>query len=109
GHRRSGSVMPGVPLPVRVVASPPTTAARFSADMTTDSGGADPMGLFSRMRPTPLDGVDLVLADLDGVVYAGPGALPHAVDSLSRAAEGRRLAFITNNASRRDTTVAAHL
>lgn len=67
------------------------------------------MGLFSRMRPTPLDGVDLVLADLDGVVYAGPGALPHAVDSLNRAAEGRRLAFITNNASRRDTTVAAHL
>ena len=67
------------------------------------------MGLFSRPEPTPLDGVDLVLADLDGVVYAGPGALPHAVDSLNRAADGRRLAYITNNASRRDSTVAAHL
>jgi len=67
------------------------------------------LGLFSRTTPTPLDGVDLVLADLDGVVYAGPGALPHAVESLNRAAESRRLAYITNNASRRDSVVAEHL
>jgi len=60
--------------------------------------------------PTPLDGVDVVLADLDGVVYAGPGALPHAVDSLNRAQqEGRRLGYITNNASRTDASVAEHL
>lgn len=59
---------------------------------------------------TPLDGVDVVLADLDGVVYAGPGALPHAVESLNAAAAaGRRLGFITNNASRTDASVAAHL
>ncbi len=58
---------------------------------------------------TPLDGVDVVLADLDGVVYAGPGAIPHAVASLNRAEEGRRLGFITNNASRTDASVAAHL
>ena len=45
------------------------------------------MALFSRRRTpsTPLDGVDTVLADLDGVVYAGPGALPHAVESLNEA------------------------
>ncbi len=68
------------------------------------------MGLFGRReRATPLDGVDVVLADLDGVVYAGPDALPHAVESLSRAAEGRRLGYITNNASRTDASVAAHL
>lgn len=67
------------------------------------------MGLFGRSSRTPLDGVDVVLADLDGVVYAGPGALPHAVDSLNRAGETRRLGYITNNASRRDATVAAHL
>lgn len=60
--------------------------------------------------PSPLDGVDVVLADLDGVVYAGPGALPHAVDSLNRAQqEGRRLGYITNNASRTDASVAEHL
>ncbi len=67
------------------------------------------MALFGRTRPTPLDGVDVILADLDGVVYAGPGALPHAVESLNRAAQSARLAYITNNASRRDTTVAEHL
>lgn len=69
------------------------------------------MALFSRRRvaSTPLDGVDAVLADLDGVVYAGPKARPHAVESLNRAGETRRLGYITNNASRRDASVAAHL
>ncbi|MDQ1129027.1 glycerol 3-phosphatase-2 [Microbacterium sp. SORGH_AS 888] len=66
------------------------------------------IGLRSRSR-TPLDGVDVVLADLDGVVYAGAGALPHAVESLNRAGESRRLGYITNNASRTDASVAAHL
>lgn len=64
----------------------------------------------SKPAPTPLEGIDVVLTDLDGVVYAGPGALPHAVDSLNRAAdEGRRLGYITNNASRTDASVAEHL
>lgn len=69
------------------------------------------MGLFGRSVAdrTPLDGVDVVLADLDGVVYAGSGALPYAVESLNRASETRRLGFITNNASRTDASVAAHL
>ncbi|MGM7671790.1 HAD-IIA family hydrolase [Microbacterium sp. A93] len=67
------------------------------------------MGLFSRSRPTPLDGVDVVLADLDGVVYAGPGALPHAVESLNQVAASRRVGYITNNASRTDASVAEHL
>lgn len=68
------------------------------------------MALFSRRTAsTPLDGVDAVLADLDGVVYAGPGALPYAVESLNAAGATRRLGFITNNASRRDAVVADHL
>ncbi|WP_102192791.1 HAD-IIA family hydrolase [Microbacterium aurantiacum] len=69
------------------------------------------MALFSKKRPapTPLDGVDTVLADLDGVVYAGPGALPHAVASLNKAAETARIGYITNNASRTDASVAEHL
>ncbi|MGX5697149.1 HAD-IIA family hydrolase [Agromyces soli] len=60
-------------------------------------------------RATPLDGVDAVFADLDGVVYAGPHALPYAVESLNRARDGRAVGYITNNASRSDVSVAAHL
>ncbi|WP_419817723.1 HAD-IIA family hydrolase [Glaciibacter flavus] len=57
----------------------------------------------------PLDGVDVVLADLDGVVYAGAHAIPHAVESLNAAAASVRVGYITNNASRTDAAVAEHL
>jgi HAD superfamily hydrolase (TIGR01450 family) len=70
------------------------------------------MALFRRAQPpasTPLTERDALLADLDGVVYAGPGALPHAIDSLNRASESMRLGYITNNASRTDAAVAEHL
>ncbi len=72
------------------------------------------MGLFTKktdgQNPTPLDGVDAVLADLDGVVYQGPDPIPHAVDSLLRvSSEGLRVGYITNNASRTDAQVAEHL
>lgn len=69
------------------------------------------MALFRRAKPasTPLTGRDAILADLDGVVYAGPHALPHAVDSLNRAAQSARLGYITNNAARTDASVAEHL
>jgi len=69
------------------------------------------MALFRRSTEarTPLDGVDLVLADLDGVVYKGPDPIPHAVESLNAAAETIRVGYITNNASRTDATVAEHL
>ncbi len=67
-------------------------------------------GATTRARPTPLDGVDVLLADLDGVVYTGEGAVPHAVDSILRAqASGRRIGYITNNASRTDAAVAQQL
>lgn len=58
---------------------------------------------------TPLSGVDLVLADLDGVVYRGADAIEHAVASLNRTAESIRVGYVTNNASRTDAHVAAHL
>lgn len=58
---------------------------------------------------TPLDGVDLLLADLDGVVYTGAHAIPHAVESINRAAAARRVGYITNNASRTASDVAEHL
>ena len=58
---------------------------------------------------TPLDGVDLVLADLDGVVYKGPDAIPFAVDALNAAAREHRVGYLTNNASRTAASVAEHL
>lgn len=69
------------------------------------------MSLFSRAAPTiqPLEGVGVVLADLDGVVYKGADAIPFAVESLNRAAKSIRVGYITNNASRTDESVAAHL
>jgi glycerol 3-phosphatase-2 len=62
-----------------------------------------------KMLGTPLDGVDVLLADLDGVVYRGDAAIPYAVDSLNRAQVSLRVGYLTNNASRTDATVAAHL
>ncbi|MCC3271960.1 HAD-IIA family hydrolase [Arthrobacter zhangbolii] len=57
-----------------------------------------------------VSGYDAVFSDLDGVVYAGPHAIPGAVEALGRVADSPvRLAYITNNASRSSETVAAHL
>ena len=63
----------------------------------------------SEPAATPLEGVDLVLADLDGVVYAGPNALPYAVESINRVQRTMRVGYLTNNASRTDAAVASHL
>jgi glycerol 3-phosphatase-2 len=53
---------------------------------------------------------DALLADLDGVVYAGPHAIPGAVESLQQLAGlGVGLGYVTNNASRTPAEVAAHL
>jgi HAD superfamily hydrolase (TIGR01450 family) len=53
---------------------------------------------------------DAVLADLDGVVYAGPHAIPGAVEALRRLAGiNVGLGYVTNNASRSPAEVAAHL
>ncbi|MGW6569484.1 HAD hydrolase-like protein [Streptomyces sp. NPDC054975] len=53
---------------------------------------------------------DTALLDLDGVVYAGGEAIPHAVDALAAArAGGMHLAYVTNNALRTPDAVAAHL
>lgn len=60
-------------------------------------------------EPAPLDGVDVVLADLDGVVYRGAEAIPHAIESINRAGESRTIGYITNNASRTPQSVAEQL
>lgn len=57
--------------------------------------------------PTPLDGIEVLFADLDGVVYRGPDPIPYAVESINAAVVP--VGYITNNASRTDATVAEHL
>jgi glycerol 3-phosphatase-2 len=73
----------------------------------THSEGSSP--LLPHRRPPAAD-YDVALLDLDGVVYTGQGAVPGAVSALRQAREaGLRLAFVTNNASRSPSAVAAHL
>lgn len=64
-----------------------------------------------RAANTPLAALyDTALLDLDGVVYRGADAVPHAVSSLMAAAKaGMHLAYVTNNASRTPAAVAEHL
>jgi HAD superfamily hydrolase (TIGR01450 family) len=61
------------------------------------------------VTPTPLTGVDLLLADLDGVVYRGPTAIEYAIESINAVRSPVRTGYITNNASRTDVSVAEHL
>lgn len=50
------------------------------------------------------------ILDLDGVVYVGSDAVPHAIDALNSAVDrGVRLTAATNNASRVPADVAGHL
>lgn len=58
---------------------------------------------------TPLAGIEVVLADLDGVIYRGSDAIPYAVESINAIDRSIRVGYITNNASRTDAAVAAHL
>lgn len=53
---------------------------------------------------------DVALLDLDGVIYIGRSPVPGAAAALGKAADcGLRLAFVTNNASRTPSAVAALL
>jgi len=54
-------------------------------------------GLIGSARPL-VEVYDLVLLDLDGVVYIGQAAVPGAAEALDRVrAAGVRTAFVTNN------------
>ncbi|GGL25360.1 HAD-IIA family hydrolase [Phycicoccus endophyticus] len=54
-----------------------------------------------------LERYDAVVCDLDGVVYRGTDAVPHAVETLS--ALSAPVVYATNNASRTPGAVASHL
>lgn len=55
----------------------------------------------------PVESVEALVCDLDGVVYRGPTAVPHAVEILSRV--DVPVIYATNNASRAPEEVAEHL
>jgi glycerol 3-phosphatase-2 len=63
-----------------------------------------------RAEGSLIRGFDGIVCDLDGVVYRGKAAVPHAVESLSCAiAAGVHVVYATNNASRAPAEVGAHL
>jgi glycerol-1-phosphatase len=76
---------------------------------TTSPTGPTTLPFLRMTEPTPLDGVDLILTDLDGVIYTGRFAIPHAVESINSAAKTIKIGYITNNASRTPESVAEHL
>ncbi|CAB4863472.1 MAG: HAD-IIA family hydrolase [Actinobacteria bacterium] len=62
------------------------------------------------MTTTAIPDHDVLLFDLDGVVYVGPRAVDGAVEAIAAAlARGLRCCFVTNNASRTPHEVAGHL
>ncbi|HET9081234.1 MAG TPA: HAD-IIA family hydrolase [Trebonia sp.] len=62
------------------------------------------------MSKTLAEAYDVLLFDLDGVVYIGGAAIPGAPEALQRAKRaGAHVAYVTNNASRTPAAVAALL
>ncbi|ONH22334.1 haloacid dehalogenase [Pseudofrankia asymbiotica] len=58
----------------------------------------------------PAERFDVALLDLDGVIYRGDGAVPHAAEAIAAAGQrGMRSAYVTNNALRTPEAVAARL
>jgi glycerol 3-phosphatase-2 len=56
------------------------------------------------------DKFDALLFDLDGVVYVGSAAVPHAAESIAAVRDrGVACVYVTNNASRSPADVAQHL
>lgn len=63
--------------------------------------------MIDRPEDRLVDRYDLIVCDLDGVVYLVDRPIPSAVEAIIRLrAEGRALAYATNNASRRAPEVA---
>jgi glycerol-1-phosphatase len=62
------------------------------------------------MAETLAGAYDVLLLDLDGVVYLGGTAIPGAPEALQQAQRaGARLGYVTNNASRTPAAIAALL
>jgi HAD superfamily hydrolase (TIGR01450 family) len=96
----------GQPLDGLLGTPPPDAGAREpGTDRPADDPSADPLTAQVLCR-----GHDVLLLDLDGVVYRGERAVPHAATCLRACRDqGARTAFVTNNAARPPAEVAAHL
>lgn len=80
------------------------SGASSAADAATTTSPA------ASVKGALIEGFDGIVCDLDGVVYRGSRAVPHAVQSLlSALSAGTRVVYATNNASRAPAEVAAHL
>ena len=81
--------------------------------MVSERPGAQPAdrAQLPQASDRPLSEVyDAALLDLDGVVYLGGAAVAKAPEALAAAREqGMQLAFVTNNASRTPSAIAAEL
>ena len=75
------------------------------------AGHEDPVRRRPAASQVPLsERYDAALLDLDGVVYLGGTPIPAAADALADAAKrGMKLAYVTNNASRTPSAIAAQL
>jgi glycerol 3-phosphatase-2 len=85
--------------------------AASSASGGPHPGGGDSSDPGLRGSDKPLcDAYDVALLDLDGVIYIGSKAVPGAAEALAKAGQaGMRAAFVTNNASRSPSRIAAQL
>ncbi len=71
------------------------------------AGETGPARIASAGTERLVDGYTLVVFDLDGVIYLIDRPIPGAVEAVGRLhAEGRAVAYATNNASRRSSEVA---
>ena len=83
----------------------------MAGDAPAGSAGAGPASIpLPGTSEPPATRYDVALLDLDGVVYLGGHPIAGAAEALEKAvAAGMRLAFVTNNASRTPSAVAAQL
>jgi glycerol-1-phosphatase len=80
-----------------------------TAETTQGAGSAGLVPFLTSQKPLA-EAYDTALLDLDGVVYRGADAVPHAAEALRAAHDrGMRRAYVTNNASRTPEAVAEHL
>ena len=84
-------------------------SASLNSTASSSSGTSEPAPLVTEF-PIPLPAapqIAAIVCDLDGVVYRGPDAVPHAIEALRSVTIP--VIYATNNASRPPEVVAAHL